>query len=129
MPFILEQERTGPSPASLEMLNIISREQVDMDETRCPDKETAQKMKEVPSSRMLHVLTLCYLFFLFSLVSLKVSSSLCTLFSFLFSLFARISLHFAIHFCTLTCARDHLQSSELLQPEMLQIPSAERLHV
>ncbi|KAK9709672.1 bifunctional chorismate synthase/riboflavin reductase [NAD(P)H] aro2 [Basidiobolus ranarum] len=46
MPFIQEQATTGVSAEFLELLNTITREQVDANPIRCPDSATADRMKE-----------------------------------------------------------------------------------
>lgn len=48
MPFIEEQSETGvPSEEFVEMLSTITRESIDAEATRCPDKEISKKMTQV----------------------------------------------------------------------------------
>lgn len=48
MPFIEEQSETGvPSDEFVEMLSTVTREQIDAEPTRCPDKEISKKMTQV----------------------------------------------------------------------------------
>lgn len=48
MPFIEEQSETGvPSEEFVEMLSTITRESIDTEATRCPDKEISKKMTQV----------------------------------------------------------------------------------
>ena len=48
MPFIEEQSETGvPSEEFVELLSTVTREMVDAEATRCPDKEMSKKMTQV----------------------------------------------------------------------------------
>lgn len=50
MPFIEEQNETGvPSEEFVELLSTVTRETVDAEATRCPDKEISKKMTQVCS--------------------------------------------------------------------------------
>jgi chorismate synthase len=52
MPFIEEQSETGvPSEEFVELLSTVTREMIDMEATRCPDKEMSKKMTQVRISR------------------------------------------------------------------------------
>lgn len=54
MPFIEEQSETGvPSEEFVEMLSTITRESIDTEATRCPDKEISKKMTQVREERSL----------------------------------------------------------------------------
>ncbi|ORX82909.1 chorismate synthase [Basidiobolus meristosporus CBS 931.73] len=46
MPFIQEQATTGVSAEYIQLLNTLTREQVDADPIRCPDAATAELMKQ-----------------------------------------------------------------------------------
>jgi len=55
MPFIEQQNETGvPSEDFIKLLNTITREDIDSEPTRCPDKEASKKMTQVKRKKKKH---------------------------------------------------------------------------